>query len=431
MLRYICVAIAALLCLTTQAQSGTWSGKIDIQGTQLPVVFHLDGDKPTMDSPRQGATGIPIKVTRNDFGSVEIAIPSIGATYRGMWIVESIVGSFSQGGHSLPLTLTPGDGKPKRPQTPVEPYSYNTTDVSFTNGNITLNGTLTTPKDATRNTPALVMITGSGQQNRDEEIAGHKPFAVIADALAKAGIATLRYDDRGFSNPAHNANNYTTEDFKLDALAAITLLRTQFDRVGAIGHSEGGTIALMLATEQSVDFIVSLAGMVISGSETLINQNRNTLLAAGVDSATTERYCTLLRQAFEATTSGGTMPTADGFDLPDALAKNYRGVVALIQTPYMRHLITLDMRPLLQSITCPVLALNGTKDSQVEHRANLAALRLNLPPHPKSSIEAVEGVNHLFQHCTTGAVTEYEQIEQTFAPEVLEKIANWVNGVVR
>ncbi|MBR0335288.1 MAG: alpha/beta fold hydrolase [Alistipes sp.] len=430
MLRVIVVMLALLCSLSTQAQSGTWSGKIDIQGTQLPIVFHLDGDKPTMDSPRQGAMGIPIKVTRNNFGSVEISVPAIGATYRGMWLIDSIVGSFNQNSHSLPLTLTPGDGKPKRPQTPVGPYSYNTTQVSFANGDITLHGTLTTPKDATRNTPALVMITGSGQQNRDEEIAGHKPFAVIADALAKAGIATLRYDDRCFGNPAH-ANNYTTEDFKLDALAAITLLRTQFDRVGAIGHSEGGTIALMLAAEQRVDFIISLAGMVISGSETLIWQNRNTLLAAGLDTPTTECYCSLLAQAFAAKTSGGIIPTAEGYDIPDALARNYRSVVAAIQMPYMAHFISLDVRPLLQHITSPVLALNGTKDCQVEHTANLSALRSLLPQHPKSSIEAVEGLNHLFQPCTTGASSEYQFIELSFSPELLERIVHWVNGVYK
>ena len=180
------------------AQTGTWSGKLDIQGTKLTLVFHLDEPNPTMDSPDQGAKGIPIQVTRTETGNVTVKVTSIGATYEGQWMLKQIVGDFKQMGVSLPLTLTPGEEKPNRPQTPKGPFPYVMEEVSFTNGDAVLKGTLVLPEGCSRKTPVLIMVTGSGLQNRDEEIFEHKPFAVIADALARAGIATLRYDDRGF-----------------------------------------------------------------------------------------------------------------------------------------------------------------------------------------------------------------------------------------
>ena len=193
------ISTLLLLLLTsifTYAQTGTWSGKLDVQGTKLSLVFHLDGENPSMDSPDQGAKGIPIQVSRPASNSIKVTIPSLGATYEGVWMIRQIVGTFTQMNVSLPLTLTPGENKPARPQTPKPPYPYQTEEVSFTNGEIVLNGTLTLPDGCSRETPVLVMLTGSGIQNRDEEIFEHKPFAVIADALARAGFATLRYDDR-------------------------------------------------------------------------------------------------------------------------------------------------------------------------------------------------------------------------------------------
>jgi pimeloyl-ACP methyl ester carboxylesterase len=294
------------------------------------------------------------------------------------------------------------------------------------NGDIALNGTLVLPDGYTRTTPALIMVTGSGQQNRDEEIFEHKPFAVIADALARAGIATLRYDDRGFSGYKGNINDCTTEDFKNDALAGVEFLRTRFDKVGVIGHSEGGTIALMLAAEQKADFIVSLAGMVVSGAETLLWQNKVALQESGLTDEQIDSYCKMLEKAFDLRENEGRMPDPDDYDVPEVLMQNYWAVVAQIQMPYMRHFLTLDIRPLLGNITCPVLALNGTKDIQVEHENNLSALRDGLPSDSKKLIESVEGVNHLFQHCRTGAVTEYREIEETMSPSVIDTIIQWI-----
>lgn len=426
MKKYIISAILLFsIALFSHAQTGTWSGKLDVQGTKISLVFHLDEENPTIDSPDQGAKGIPIEVTRTATGSITIKVPSIGATYEGLWLIKQIVGTFKQMGASLPLTLTPGEEKLHRPQTPVGPFPYTTEEISFANGDAVLKGTLVLPEGYGRKTPVLIMITGSGLQNRDEEIYEHKPFAVIADALARAGIATLRYDDRGFGESTGDLVNCTTEDLKADALAGIGLLRERFDKVGVIGHSEGGTIALMLAAENKADFIVSLAGMVVSGKETLLWQNRVSLATAGIPAETIDSYCKALETVFDASTAGMPLPSASQFDLPAALSQNLTAVIRQLSLPYLKHFVMLDVRPLLGGIHCPVLALNGTKDMQVEAESNLRALRSGLPDNPCNKLEAVEGVNHLFQHCRTGMPTEYRDMEETFAPEVLDMLVEW------
>lgn len=426
---FIAIVLSFSFIMTADAQTGTWSGKLDIQGTKLSLVFHLDGDSPTVDSPDQGVKGIPVEIERPGSGKIIIRIPSLGARYEGQWIIKQIVGTFTQMNVALPLTLNPGEDKPKRPQTPVGPFPYSTEEVSFNNGDVVLNGTLVLPEGFSRQTPALVLVTGSGIQNRDEEIFEHKPFAVIADAFARAGIATLRYDDRGFNGYAGNLNDCTTEDFKNDALAGMELLRKSFDRVGVLGHSEGGTIAMMLAAENKADFIVSLAGMVISGAETLLWQNRLALISAGLPESYADTYCRLLADAFSALAKGEMIPSADDYDLPDALKQNYAAGLAQLQTAYMKYFLTLDMRPLLGKISCPVLALNGTKDLQVEHESNLNPLRSGLKVSPKNIIEKVDGTNHLFQRCTTGAVAEYREIEETISPDVLDMIVKWLSDL--
>ena len=423
----ICLLLSVISL--ADAQTGTWSGKLDVQGTTLSLVFHLDGDKPTMDSPDQGAKGIPIQVEKAEVGKIIVRIPSLAASYEGQWLFNKIVGTFTQMNASFPLTLDPGEDKPHRPQTPVPPFPYTAEEVSFSNGDIVLNGTLVLPEGYTRETPVLLMVTGSGQQNRDEELFDHKPFAVIADALARAGVATLRYDDRGFGDPSAKPLDWTTEDFRSDALAGIGFLRNRFDRVGVLGHSEGGTIAMMIAAEQKADFIISLAGMAVSGAETLISQNRIALGGLGFSDETIESYCDMLEKAFDVKVNGGRMPDPSDYDIPEPLMQNYRAVVAQIQLPYMAHFLSLDVRPVLGEIKCPVLALNGSKDTQVDHIANLDAIRAGLNDDSKNRVESIEGLNHLFQHCDTGAVSEYRNIEETFAPEALEKIVQWLYEV--
>ena len=425
----IIITVIVATVMVTSAQTGTWSGKLDVQGTKLSLVFHLDGENPSMDSPDQGAEGIPIQVSRPASNTIKVIIPSLGASYEGVWMIRQIIGTFTQMNASFPLTLTPGENKPARPQTPKPPYPYQTEEVSFTNGDIVLNGTLTLPAGCSRETPVLVMVTGSGIQNRDEELFEHKPFAVIADALARAGYATLRYDDRGFGSTGGNPLAWTTEDFKSDAEAAVNLLRSRFDKVGVLGHSEGGTIALMLAAEGKADFIVSLAGMAVSGAETLVSQNRSALLQAGVSEEVTEEYCRLLEKAFDVQVNGGMMPDPDDYNLPKELKQNYHAVLNQVRTPYLSKFLTLDVRPLLADITCPVLALNGTKDVQVDFGSNLDALRKGLKASDANLIESVESANHLLQQCKTGAVTEYRTIEETISPKVLETVIAWLSAL--
>lgn len=409
------------------AQTGTWSGKLDIQGTKLSLVFNLDGDKPTMDSPDQGVKGLAAQVDRDLEGKIIIKVPSLAINYEGLWHENKIVGTFNQMNVSLPLILTPGEDKPSRPQTPVGPFPYTTEEVSFANGDYILSGTLTLPEGYSRKTPVLIMVTGSGQQNRDEELFDHKPFAVIADALARAGIATLRYDDRGFGDSSAKPMEWTTKDFKSDALAGLELLRKRFNKVGVLGHSEGGTIAMMIAAENKADFIVSLAGMAISGAETLLWQNRVALKGLGFTDEQVEPYCKMLETAFYVRVNGGRMPNPDDYNVPESLMQNYWAVVAQIQMPYMIHFLSLDARSILGNVTCPVLALNGSKDNQVDYESNLNAIRNGLPTNSKNCIETIDGVNHLFQHCKTGQVPEYRTIEETFAPEVLEIIVKWMS----
>ncbi len=416
-----------LLATSAYAQTGTWSGSLDVQGTKLSLVFHLDGEKPTMDSPDQGARGIPMQYELDNIGKIKISIPSIGAGYEGFLLNNRIVGSFNQMGQSFPLTLSPGEIKLNRPQTPRGPFPYTTEEVSFTNGDVILRGTLVLPEGNSRKTPVLLFVTGSGKQNRDEELFEHKPFAVIADAFAREGIATLRYDDRGAGESTGDFASSTTEDFKADAISGVKYLRSRFDKVGVIGHSEGGTIALMLSAGNLVDFAISLAGMAVTGSETLVWQNRIVLAEAGYSKDVIDTYCDAIGKAFEVITHGGAMPKAEELDLPDVLKQNFLAVLGQIQSPYLKQFLTIDIRPSLESISCPVLALNGTKDNQVDYNSNLEALRNGLPKNAHNVLEPIEGVNHLFQHCQTGAVLEYNNIEETFAPEVLKLMINWLS----
>ncbi len=312
--------ILAALTLTfiataSLAQTGTWNGKLDVSGTTLSLVFHIGDSTATLDVPDQGAKAIPVSVKRSAFGSIELEVPSINASYKGFWTGKLITGTFTQNGMSFPLPLTLGAPVLRRPQTPVGPFAYVNADVSFSNGDAVLKGTLTMPENCSRQTPVLLMVTGSGLQNRDEEIFGHKPFAVIADAFAKAGIATLRYDDRGFGESTGDAVSCTTEDLKNDALAGIGLLRGKFDNVGVLGHSEGGSIALMLAAEGKADFVISLAGMVASGSETLLDQNRRALQMAGMPESETNNYCRFLADAYEAVVNDMPFPSPESYYL--------------------------------------------------------------------------------------------------------------------
>ncbi|MDY3835068.1 MAG: alpha/beta fold hydrolase [Candidatus Cryptobacteroides sp.] len=420
------LALMAVAAVTLKAQTGAWTGKLKVSGVELALIFNIGEESATLDVPDQGAKDIPVEVSRDAVGGITLNVPAINASFKGLWAGKVIAGTFTQHGMSFPMTLTPGAPVVRRPQTPVGPFPYTTEEVSFSNGDAVLKGTLTMPADCDRKTPVLVMVTGSGLQNRDEELFGHKPFAVIADAFARAGIATLRYDDRGFGESTGDVVLCTTEDLKNDALAGVKLLRDRFERVGVIGHSEGGTIALMLAGERQVDFAVSLAGMIVSGAETLLAQNRRAFESAGLPESEVEAFARLLSDTFTAIRTRSPLPSADNYDITDALRKNYAAALPSFRTPYMEFFLGLDLSASLSGITCPVMALNGTKDTQVQCDRNMKALKAALPSGGKNIIHVEEGLNHLFQHCVTGEFSEYKEIEETFSPKVLSEMIAWI-----
>lgn len=421
-------ALVALFAVAANAQEGTWKGELDIQGTKLPLVFHFSADRCTMDSPSQGAKGIPAEKALLPDSSLQIKVPAIGATYVGKQEGMTIKGSFTQNGFSLPLVLTPGSIKLNRPQTPNPPFPYKEEAVSFCNDGFTFGGTLTLPANCNKKTPVVLMVTGSGLQNRDEEIFDHKPFAVIADALARQGFASLRYDDRGYGIDGYQMDQYTTADFKSDAETALKLLRKRFNKVGVLGHSEGGTIALMMAAEGQSDFVVSLAGMAVSGEEALLSQNRRGMAMLGISEDTLNNYCAVIQKVFDGLAAGKKLNELSLNKVPEELKPVLMQSVKQCETPYFSYFLNLDARKVLNKIKCPVLALNGTKDWQVECDANLRALEAGLT-HCSHKTQAFEGLNHLFQHCTTGNIVEYQQIEETIAPRVLTTIVSWLKAL--
>ena len=414
-----------MMAFAANAQEGTWNGELNVMGNKVPLVFNFSTNGCTIDSPSQGVNGIQAEKTVKDDGTISVKVGMIGATFEGKMTDGEIKGTYVQNGFPLPLTLKPGKLVVKRPQTPVPPFPYKEESVSFTNAQYTFNGTLTLPENYSKNTPVVLMVTGSGQQDRDEELFSHKPFAVIADALARQGIASLRYDDRGWSDKSVNFADFTTDDFRQDAAAAIPLLRKRFNKVGILGHSEGGTIAMMLAAEGKADFIVSLAGMAISGKETLIMQNRQAMSAIGLPKETVDSYCNSISKALDEIASGKKASEINIDDVPVALKPVTIKALQQADTPYIRHFLTVDVGKLLPKIKCPVLALNGTKDTQVDCDANTTRIEKGLA-NCKHSIKKIDGVNHLFQHCNTGIVTEYQQIEETISPEVLQVVAKWI-----
>ena len=424
-LRTLTSVVFAMMALAANAQEGTWNGELNVMGNKVPLVFNFSTNGCTIDSPSQGVNGIQAEKTVKDDGTISVKVGMIGATFEGKMTDGEIKGTYVQNGFPLPLTLKPGKLVVKRPQTPVPPFPYKEESVSFTNAQYTFNGTLTLPENYTKNTPVVLMVTGSGQQDRDEELFSHKPFAVIADALARQGIASLRYDDRGWGDNSVNFADFTTDDFRQDAAAALPLLRKRFNKVGILGHSEGGTIAMMLAAEGKADFIVSLAGMAISGKETLIMQNRQAMTAIGLPKEMVDSYCNSISKALDEIASGKKASEINIDDVPQALKPITIKALQQADTPYVRHFLTVDVGKLLPKIKCPVLALNGTKDTQVDCDANTTRIEKGLA-NCKHSIKKIDGVNHLFQHCNTGIVTEYQQIEETISPEVLQEVAEWI-----
>lgn len=438
--------ICMLMAVKAYALDGAWSGDLKLGQVKMPLVFNFTeneaGDTQcTLDSPSQNAKGIPATVVVCTSDSISIECKNIGAIYSGKILGETISGTFSQRGFSFPLNLTrqlPLEAR--RPQTPKPPFPYSVTDTVFTaNDGAKMSATLTLPLNTdSRKIPVVLMVTGSGPQNRDEEVFEHRPFAVIADYLARNGIGSLRYDDRGTGKSTGDFKKATTETFKEDAESGISFLRTfpQIGKVGVLGHSEGGTIAFMLGAEGMPDFIVSLAGMAIGGKETLMMQNRHALDKWGMAEDEKENSLKLISMTFDAMAEQGRKNINEPIDI-DSIQKaagvtvnpNILASIKMTQknrTPWFDYFLNLNPRDFLSSIKCPVLAINGDKDTQVDCGSNISLIQ-EIVPH--AEIRIMPGLNHLMQHCTTGESSEYSEIKETISPEVLTTISEFIRSM--
>lgn len=417
--------VAAIVALANAATpQGPWHGRLSVGLQRLNIVFHFNADGTcTLDSPDQGATGIVAELLPCGPDSVVAAVPSLHAEFRGRVGASTIAGKFRQGPYTFPLTLKPGTVDVRRPQTPRPPYPYAVEDVEIDAGDAVLSATLVCPErfDSLRDVPLVVLVSGSGLQNRDEEILQHRPFAVIADFLARRGIASLRYDDRGFARSTGSNDSATTLTYAADAEAAVAYARSlgRFGRVGVLGHSEGGTIGFILGSRGAADFVVSMAGAAERGLDILMRQNRRALREAGTSDAEADAYCAALAAVLDGR-------EADTSALSPALAANLARVRDS-RSPWLRHFAAYAPAAAIAATRCPVLAINGTRDTQVDAEANLGIIRRMLPDGAHNTVRAYDGLNHLMQHCATGSVAEYGSIEETIAPEVLADIVAWLS----
>lgn len=444
-------------CAVGQDITGQWNGILKVQGTQLRIVFNINkaenGYTATMDSPDQHAKGIPVSSVTFENSTLKLAAAALRMEYEGTLKPEGIVeGTFKQAGMSIPLNLAREAVAKKeiiRPQEPKKPYLYCEEEVTFENGGagITLAGTLTLPqKEGVF--PAVVLITGSGAQNRNEELMGHKPFLVIADFLTRNGVAVLRFDDRGTASSQGNFRTATSNDFATDVKAAVDYLLTRKEinkkKIGLIGHSEGGIIAPMVAnSSKNVAFIVLLAGTGIPGDQLLLLQQELIGKASGMSDEKYQATRKISRLIFELVKKSDSDERlrADLTNLVREELKNFPDIpqnlsdddfvkdqVDEVMNPWMLNFIKYNPAVALEKVRCPVLALNGEKDLQVPPKENLGAIREAMTKGGNKKLTAVElpGLNHLFQECKTGSPSEYAEIEQTFSPVALNEILKWI-----
>ena len=434
------------------ATSNNWSGKLTIGQKTLYLGFEFktqpDGKQIcTMETPDQGVKEIPVELKKNNSDSLSLIIPILKATYKGhKTSSHCIEGEFNKNGITLPLTLKSKKIELRRPQTPIGPFAYRTKEVVFKNNaeSAELSGTLTYPNnfEAYKNgtVPVVLMVTGSGNQNRDEEIFGHKPFLVIADFFAKNGIATLRYDDRGVGKSIGTTKGMTTEYIYADAEAGVAYLRSlkQFGKIGVLGHSEGGTIAFMMGANKSVDFLISCAGGAANGIDIIVGQNEAAMKQQGVPQKQINDYTAALRIIYKDRISRKKIENeskyiedlcqANGFILPE-IFKSYLIKCISFAGEWLTWFLAYNPEHAIRKIKCPVMALNGDLDLQVLSEDNLPIIKDNLPPNKNNLIKKYDSLNHLFQHCTAATALNYGSIEETFSEEVLNDMVNWIHTV--
>ena len=454
------IATAGVLWVTLAASAqditGDWTGLLKAGAVQLHIVFHITkqdtGYNTLMDSPDQGVNGIPVAATRLVDGRLMLEVAQPKIEYSGEWKDSLITGTFRQAGLSFPLEMRRGKpAPPVRPQMPVRPYPYAEEEVRFENkgAGVQLAGTLTLPPGK-GSFPAVVLITGSGPQDRDESLMGHKPFLVIADALTRRGIAVLRYDDRGTARSTGDFRKATTADFATDVEAAVAYLRTRKEinarRIGLIGHSEGGIIAPLVASRnRDIRCIVLLAGTGLRGEEIILSQQQLIAQANGGWGKPAQDMLDVNRGAMDIIVRDSMrlehvdtikQQLAAYFDQRSAQVPVLRSggseatrlAIDQLTSPWMEYFLAYDPVPALEQVRCPVLAMAGSKDLQVSPEENLVAIGRALEKGGNKHFEVKEfpELNHLFQECRTGLPAEYATIEQTFSPVALEFMVNWV-----
>lgn len=391
-----------------QSLDGTWKGVLSVGPQKLTLILHVSETERSakLDVMEQGAKGLPLAVNVMENDSLNVAMTQIGLHYAGRLRNGVIEGTFSQNGFTTQLIFNKGEVVLKRPQEPKPPFPYRIEEVKFDHkeANVTLAGTMTFPEGykGGQRVPVVLMVTGSGPQNRDEELMGHKPFLVLADRLARHGIASLRYDDRGTGLSTGDFSSATTAALATDALAGIKYLRglKKFSCVGILGHSEGGSIAYMLGAGGNADFIVSLAGPACK-VDTLMMLQLNKL--------------SRLQGAKE--------------DVAHNVAETRQLLLSQDGGPWMKAFLNMDFSQFLKSVKCPVMALGGSNDLNVPAEFNMKVLKSKLPSNSKDFIKIYPGLNHLFQHSSTGNPLDYVNIEETMSEEVMNDVCTWINKV--
>ncbi|MEZ4968434.1 MAG: alpha/beta fold hydrolase [Flavobacteriaceae bacterium] len=439
--------------------TGQWNGLLNIPGSPLRLAINItktdQGYTSTLDSPDQGAFGIPVDTTLFKGSTLKLTVINLGIQYKGEFADNTLKGTFIQGGMTLPLNFSRDKIEKttvKRPQEPNKPYPYLAEDVTFQNveANISLAGTLTMPKKEGKY-PAVVLITGSGPQDRNEEIVGHKPFLVISDYLTKNGIAVLRFDDRGIGQSTGDFASATSVDFASDVKSAVAYLKARKEidvtKIGLVGHSEGGLIAPMVAAEsKDIDFIVLMAGPGISGDKLLSLQGKLIEKASGISEAKIKRSGEIRDKMIAKTIASKDINTLkaelrtyliEEFQNTESKALLPQGIteeqfismqINFMATPWMVNFLRHDPATVLEKVDCAVLAINGEKDLQVPPKENLTAIDYTLKKQGNKKVTVMEfpNVNHLFQESETGTPNEYGAIEQTVSPIVLTEMTNWI-----
>ena len=439
---------------------GMWLGTLSFSGTELRVVFHISKNpegklSATMDSPDQGAKDIPVEGAAFENNHLRLDAKSIGGVFEGDLKTDKhqLDGNWTQGGTTIPLVLEKTEKIPElyRPQEPKPPYPYLEKEVTYENkkAGITLAGTLTLPKTGAP-FPVVLLITGSGAEDRDETVFGHRPFLVLADYLTRCGIAVLRVDDRGVGKSTGTTAKATSQDFAGDVLAGVEYLKSLKEinpkKIGLLGHSEGGIIAPMVAVESpDVSFIVLMAGTGLTGEQILYLQTALIYKAEGIseeeiakDRKLKEQIFSVIKQEADSAAAAKKMrqlmtDAMAQMDEKEKQALSYSPdmvdmSIKQLLVPWFRYFLTFDPKPTLMKVKCPVLAINGDKDLQVPPKENLTAIEeaLKSGGNKDYTIKLLPGLNHLFQKVETGSPMEYSKIEETISPDALDTIGNWI-----